>query len=66
MSSHKTKVAMPNSNESDNTSTSVVINGLAITAGSSPKRFASKGNVHPNNFAKTTVIAKVMHAMSIS
>ena len=36
-------------------STIVVINGLAITAGSSLIFFASKGNMHPMNFARIIV-----------
>ena len=38
----------------------MVMNGLAITAGSKPSRFATRGNVHPIIFAITTVRPSVM------
>ena len=39
----------------DRASTMVVMNGLAITAGSKPRRLASRGRVQPTIFAMTTV-----------
>ena len=42
-------------------STIVVINGLAITAGSNPNFLAPIGKIEPTNLAITTVIAKVIH-----
>ena len=44
-------------------STSVVINGLAITAGSNPSFFASIGREHPISFATITVITNVEHTI---
>ena len=43
----------------DNASTMVVINGAAIIAGSNFNFFANIGNIHPNNFAITTVHTSV-------
>ena len=40
---------------SDTASTIVVINGLAITAGSNPSLFARIGSEQPTSFAITTV-----------
>lgn len=42
----------------DKTSTMVVINGLATTAGSSLHFLAINGNIQPTNFAITIVINK--------
>ena len=36
----------------------VVMNGLAMTAGSSPNRFASRGSEQPTSFAARTVIIR--------
>ena len=39
----------------------VVMKGLAITAGSKPRRLASSGNVQPTNLAMITVTHSVRH-----
>ena len=49
---------------SDIASTIVVINGLAITAGSNPSFLANIGNVHPINLAIITTIINVAHTIN--
>lgn len=39
----------------------VVMNGLAMTAGSKPMRFASTGSEQPTSFAASTVTTSVLH-----
>ena len=55
----KNIVAILKKTNNDSASTIVVINGLAITAGSKPSFEASTGKVQPTNFATTTVKNKV-------
>ena len=52
-------VAMLRKTSSDNASTIVVINGLAITAGSNPKRDANIGRKHPTSLAISTTTNNV-------
>ena len=47
--------AIPKYTTNDSASTIVVINGLAITAGSNPTFFAKSGSIHPTIFARITV-----------
>ena len=49
---------------SDIASTIVVMNGLAMTAGSKPSRFASIGSVQPMTFATSTVAAIVRQTVT--
>ena len=46
---------------SDIASTMVVMNGIAITAGSNPSRFARIGRRHPIIIAITTAATRVRH-----
>ena len=48
----------------DMASTIVVINGLAITAGSNPSFFANIGRVHPINLAIIITTINVIHTTS--
>ena len=57
-------VAMFKKTSSDNASTIVVMNGLAITAGSKPKRDASMGRKQPTSLAMSTTTKSVRQTTS--
>ena len=44
----------------------VVIKGLAITAGSKPRRLANRGSVQPTNLARMTVTQSVRHTTPLT
>lgn len=55
----KNAVAILKNTNNDRASTIVVINGLAITAGSNPNFEATTGKIQPTSFATMTVKNKV-------
>ena len=57
----KNIVAILKKTINDKASTIVVMNGLAITAGSKPSFDARTGNTQPTNFATITVKNNVKH-----